>query len=159
MQTQGLIAEQQQQMQQRVKEGVLRPKAVPLPTTKEPRSQRYDPLLVVADDIVDNNNRRLVTAGSEVNPLDWVSLRTPLLFFNGDDAAQVCWVEQQAQKQDVKLILVQGDIGKMEAHFKQLVYFDQFGRLVQQLGITQVPAMVSQLDKHLLITESVPCVE
>ncbi len=158
MQEKGEISEHQRQFKAQVKQNVLRPKPNPLPVTTAQRHHHYDPSITAEQDIVDDKGRLVVAAGTSVNPLDLASLPITLLFFNGDDEAQVCWVKQQIKTgAKVALILVQGDIEKMTEHFKQPLYFDQFGKLVAQLGITHVPAVVTQVDKQLLITESVPC--
>ena len=158
MDAQGLITEHQQQFKAQVQQQVLRPRPTPLPTTKEMRSYHYDPSIVADHDILDDKGHIVVAAGTTVNPLALVSLSSALLFFNGDDESQVCWVEEQIRTVNkVTLILVQGDVAKMSERFEQPVYFYQFGKLVKQLGITQVPAIVTQDDKQLLISESVPC--
>ncbi|MEE9451943.1 MAG: type-F conjugative transfer system protein TraW [Gammaproteobacteria bacterium] len=158
MESKGLIREHQQQFKARVKQNVLRPQPIPLPMTTVERRHHYDPSITAEQDIVDDKGRLVVAAGTSVNPLDLMDLPTVLLFFNGDDEAQLCWVKQQIKTvAEVTLILVQGDIEKMTEHFEQTIYFDQFGKLVAQLGITHVPAIVTQVDKQLLITESVPC--
>ncbi len=158
MQEKGEIDAHQQQFKAQVKQNVLRPQPIPLPTTTVERRHYYDPSITAEQDIVDDKGRLVVAAGTLVNPLDLIDLPTALLFFNGDDEAQRCWVKQQIKAAaNVTLILVQGDIEKMTEHFEQTIYFDQFGKLVAQLEITQVPAVVRQVDKQLLIRESVPC--
>ena len=93
-------------------------------------------------------------AGSEINPLSKVKLHSVLLFYNADDKAQVAWASEKVKQfKNVKLILVGGSVHSQLELFKQPVYFDQQGRLIDFFKITQVPAMVTQKDLLLLVSE------
>ena len=82
----------------------------------------------------------------------------PLLFFDGRDAAQVrqakALIERYGGK--VKPILTAGSYLNLMRRWRLSVYYDQEGALVQKLGITQVPALVSQEGKRLRIDSLAP---
>ena len=154
----GLIKAQQQQFKAQAKKSVQRPKPYSLPVTTKPRTFDFDPSLTATEDISDNRDRIIVKAGTRVNPLDFVALSKPLLFLNGDDDDQICWLHQKLKNDpNVKIVLIQGDIFKMNDQFDHAIYFDQGGSLSAKLQLTQVPAQVTQKDKHLQIMEDMPC--
>ena len=78
--------------------------------------------MVVDQDIVDHNNRVVITAGAEVNPLDLVSLRSPLLFFNGDSFADA----QKTLKIAAHEVWTCRTIPRTKC-FDKLYYFESFG--------------------------------
>jgi conjugal transfer pilus assembly protein TraW len=75
------------------------------------------------------------------------------LFFDARDAAQVqkaqALIERYGGK--VKPILTGGSYLDLMRRWRIKVYYDQQGALTGKLGITEVPALVSQEGKHLRI--------
>jgi conjugal transfer pilus assembly protein TraW len=119
--------------------------------TKEPRSFIYDPSITVPYDLKDYRGAVFHEKGTKINPLDYKSLSKPLLFIDGDDEAQVNWAREQ--KPNSQIILTKGSPFELMEKLDRSVYFDQEGTLAKKLGIQQVPARVTQQDKHLLIEE------
>jgi conjugal transfer pilus assembly protein TraW len=82
-----------------------------------------------------------------------VALSQPLLFFDARDAAQVrqarALIERYAGK--VKPILTGGSYLELMRRSGMRVYYDQQGALTGRLGITEVPALVTQEGKRLRI--------
>lgn len=102
--------------------------------------------------IYDLNGNLIVPADSIINPLDYVSLRHSLLFFDADDQRQLLWAKNRLMvDKKSKLILINGDINKSAHYFNKPVYFDQFGVLVNRFTINQIPASVSQHNKKIVI--------
>jgi conjugal transfer pilus assembly protein TraW len=97
----------------------------------------------------------LFAAGTRKNPLEVVSLSRHLLFFDGRDPAQVGRVRQliALYQGRVKPILVGGSYLDLMQSWHVPVYYDQQGLLTRRLGITQVPALVSQEGLRLRIDE------
>ena len=126
-----------------------------LTRTARPRTFYYDPSLVVPDAITDAEGKVLVAPGTQVNPLDTVSLSQALLFFDARDAAQIdrarALLDERAGR--VKLILTGGSYLDLMRRWQRPVYFDQQGSLTEKLGIRQVPAIVTQEGKRLRIDE------
>ena len=114
--------------------------------------------MVLARDIRDNTGQLLFAKGTQVNPLEVVSLSKRLVFFDGGDARQVAFAKQTLSSAGAgtKPILVGGQPLKLMRSWKRPVYFDQGGTLVKRLGIQQVPAIVSQDGKRLRIDEVRP---
>ena len=131
-----------------------RPKPVGLPKTAEPRRFTYTPVGRFNEDLKDREGRVFYKAHTPVNPLTRMSLEKPLFFFDGDDVSQVKLAEQYHQSETgVMLILTSGAPFELNEHFKTEVYFDQGGFISRQLGIEQVPALVTQQDAVLMIEE------
>ena len=115
----------------------------------------YDPSFTVKEDVRDHTGQIIVTAGTRVNPLDYVSMSKHMLFFDGADPSQVIKAEQLIKHYNgmVKPILTNGPIGEITRKWQQQVYFDQGGSLVRKLGIKRVPSLVTQEGKKLRIDE------
>lgn len=144
-------------MQQRAMRYRDRPSAVTgLTKATETKSWLFDPSITLARAVVSPDGKRLVPAGTHVNPLMRVSLSKALIFFDGDDATQVKWVMTQTKSYQgrTKLILVSGSLLDQEKSFHQPIFFDQAGRLTKRFSIQHVPAMVSQQGLQLRITEA-----
>jgi len=131
---------------------------VPLPgitRAERPRSFYFDPSVMVPADITDAQGNRLVAAGTRQNPLAVVSLSQRLAFFDARDDRQVAWANATIARYDgrVKPILVAGSYLDLMRRWQRSVYFDQQGALTRKLGITRVPALVSQEGMQLRIDE------
>ena len=97
-------------------------------------------------------------AGTRFNPLDAVSLSSYWLFFDARDARQVkqadALIRHYAGR--VKPILTAGDYPEVARQWQRRVFYDQYGLITRRLGITQVPALVSQEGERLRIDEMLP---
>ena len=162
MEETGELKKKQQELQQKTKTSVERPKPVPgITKATEQRVFTYDPTYVVQQDIRDHLGRILHRKGTKINPLETVSLSHNLVFFDGDDPDQKTWafdrikrsvISNQNEKK-VRLILVKGAPLALSEELNAPVYFDQGGLLTKQLGIKHVPALVCQEAQHLRIEE------
>lgn len=127
-----------------------------LTKTTMARTFTYDPSITVPYDLADHKGEVFHKKGTKVNLLDTHSLSRSLLFIDGDDAEQITWAVDLPNKETdhhPKIILVKGSPLELSERLKIPVFFDQNGTLVKKLGITQVPAKVSQKDKVLEIEE------
>ena len=123
--------------------------------THAPRSFLFDPTVTAADTARDPEGKVLAAAGTRVNPLDYVSLSQPLVFFDARDReqAKAALALRQRHQGRAHLILTGGSyIDFMKRHDLR-VYYDQQGLLVRRLGIRQVPALVTQEGRMLRIDE------
>lgn len=134
---------------------VNRPEPVAgITSASETRSWRFDPTITVERDLADDKGRIIIAAGTRVNPLDTVPLRSPLIFLDGDDPAQLAWAAQHFGPTRAKLILVRGAPLELMKARQRRFYFDQGGTLVKHFGIRAVPATVEQQGRVLVITEA-----
>jgi len=148
MEKAGKMEKVQQDLQERAASKVARPTPVEGVTKARLSGMRhFDPTFVVSQNIKDHRGNLIALAGTSYNPLDHKSFGDPLIFIDGDDFTQVQW----AISQKAKIILVNGSPLELEKVHKRSFYFDQGGVLTQKLGINEVPSLVSQEDKHLLI--------
>lgn len=123
-----------------------------------PRAWHFDPSVKFDEAVLDDKGRVMVPAGTVANPLDVVSVRSTWFLFDGRDPKQVALAraELAAATGPIKPILVGGSPLQLSNEWKRPVYFDQGGRMVQRLGLTVVPARVTQDGRMLLVQEIPP---
>ena len=152
----GELARLETEAKRRIVDAIEHPKPLSGITRAErPRSFYFDPSIVATENITDAKGNILVPAATRQNPLAVVSLSKRLLFFDGTDARQVAWAREAIARYDgkVKPILVAGSYLALMQRWQLPVYFDQQGALTRKLGITHVPALVSQEGLRLRIDE------
>lgn len=152
MQENGSLATYQKQLTERAKQKALNPDPVKgITKTTSPRVFYYDPTITLPQDLKDHEGRVFARRGNRANPLQITPLTKWMLFIDGDDQSQVSWALSQSIKS--KIIMVKGSPLKLEETHGRRFYFDQLGLLTKKLGITQVPATVSQEGDQLKIEE------
>ncbi|KWV92512.1 type-F conjugative transfer system protein TraW [Erythrobacter sp. AP23] len=152
MEKSGETARLNQELKRRTIVRVNRPDPVAgLIRAHESRSWQFDPTITLAADIRGAKGELIHAAGTRVNPLDSVKLRSDLLFFDGDDPAQIRWALRQDA--NAKLILVKGAPLELMNARQRRFYFDQGGKLTEKFGIKAVPARVRQNGRQLEISE------
>lgn len=152
----GALAKLQREAQSNARRMVEHPPAVTaVKKTTQPRSFYYDPTIVVPYPVMDAEGKVIAPPGTQVNPLDTVSLSKHLLFFDARDAEQLARARQLLERYHgkVKLILTGGSHLDLARQWKQPIYYDQQGTLIDKLRIRQVPALVSQEGRRLRIDE------
>lgn len=152
----GELAKLQRESADRAKRRVEEPPPVAgLRRTDTPRTFYFDPTFTQPTDIRDHLGRLVAAAGTRINPLEYVTLPTRLLFFDGRDDAQVrkAFSLIDAERDGIKAILVGGRPLDISRKRKTWMYFDQGGVLVNRFKIRQVPALVTQEGYRLRIEE------
>lgn len=152
----GELKRLQEQAQQRSVSSVTKPLPIAgLHPTTTVRTFYFDPSFILDRNILGPKGELLFAAGTRKNPLDVVSLSRHLLFFDARDERQVSRARQlmALYPGKVKPILVSGSYLELMKSWRQPVYYDQLGLLTRRLGITQVPALVSQEGLRLRIDE------
>jgi len=156
MQKSGDWQKLQNQFRDRVQQHADRPRPVSaIRKAVETRSWQYNPSITVPYDLKDAKGNIFAKAGTTVNPLSFITIRSTLVFFNGDDKNQVQWVLSFNQKypRKTKLILINGSVSEQIKRLHQPIYFDQGGKLTAKFNIQHVPAIVVQERDHLKISE------
>jgi conjugal transfer pilus assembly protein TraW len=131
------------------------PPVTGLRATDAVRTFYFDPSFSLDRNILGPQGELLFAAGTRKNPLEVVSLSRHLLFFDARDPRQVGRARQLIAlfQGRVKPILVGGSYLDLMQSWHVPVYYDQQGLLTRRLGITQVPALVSQEGLRLRIDE------
>ena len=131
------------------------PPVTGLRATDTVRTFYFDPSFSLDRNILGPQGELLFAAGTRKNPLEVVSLSRHLLFFDARDPRQVGRARQLIALYPgrVKPILVGGSYLDLMQSWHVPVYYDQQGLLTRRLGITQVPALVSQEGLRLRIDE------
>ena len=159
MEKNGDLSKKQGEYRDRVIGAVEKPKPVSgIKATAVKRTFYHDPTMVLDHDIRGVDGAILFARGLKVNPLDHVSLRDELIFFDGRDRRQVSFAKQTMRKLKgaAKPIMVAGEPLNLMRDWKRRVFYDQGGALVRRLGIRQVPAVVAQDGKRLRVDEVLP---
>lgn len=152
----GELARLQSEAVERVKKHVEEPDAVHgLARTEKARTYYYDPSYTQATTVYDTQGRVIAAAGTRVNPLEYITLSTRMLFFDGRDPEQVkkAFTLIDRYKDGIKAVLVGGRPLEMMRTHKVRIYFDQNGTLTRRFGITHVPALVTQDGYRVRIEE------
>ena len=138
----------------RVEKHTDRPFPLGLKRVSRTKSYFYTPKIKLSTPINDAYGRSIYPAGTEVNALEELPNYSPCwLFFNADDEAQLSWAKQEKSKcTNPKLILTGGSILSAEKALNEIIYFDQFGRISQKLGLIGVPSKVSRQENRLRTT-------
>lgn len=150
VQQSGQLAKLQDQFKDRVKAKVMRPVPVKgICHTETERTFTFDPSITQQGDVKDHRGNIVVKDGTTVNPLDHLAWGRPWVFIDGEAPEQINW----ALTQDADIILVKGTPLDLQAAHNKWFYFDQAGVLSHKFGIKQVPAIVAQQGKVLVIQE------
>lgn len=151
----GRLAEAEQRLKARAEAFVKRPPGRDLPRATEDRVYYHDPSLTTEQDLLDHRGRLIHPAGTTINPLDYVSLTTPLVFFDGDDKVQAEWVRALVGTAPDRyvVLMTQGAVIERMRDWQIRLYFDQHGRYSERLGIRALPAVVRQEGLRLRIDE------
>lgn len=152
----GELARLQQAARERAVAAVRQPAPVAMLTpTRHPRTFYIDPSFTLDRNVFDDKNKLMYAAGTRKNPLEVVSLSRRLLFFDARDKRQVesAAVLMARSPGRIKPILTGGSYLDLMQAWHIPIYYDQHGLLTRRLGITQVPALVSQEGLRLRVDE------
>ena len=156
MQANGGIERMQRALVVRARERVMRPTPVRgLVRATAPRRWAYDPSIVVEHDIRDAQGNLIAARGRRVNPLDFVSMRTSLVFVDGDDRAQIEWATKRFSPAKAKIIFTSGSPFLAMKERQRRFFFDQRGQLTSKFGVAHLPAVVRAAGDYLVIEEIV----
>ena len=156
MERSGELARIEQEARGRGTEAVRQPVPVAnLRTTTAPRTYYVDPTYTLDRNLLGAKGELLFAAGTKANPLNVVSLSRRLLFFDARDSRQVRQARELLARYQgqLKPIITGGSYLELMKSWRIPVYYDQQGLLTRRLGISQVPALVSQEGKRLRIDE------
>jgi conjugal transfer pilus assembly protein TraW len=153
----GQLKTLQKDIQKKVSEKAQNPTRVTrVRKTTHPRRYHFDPTLTIDHDIKDHQGEIIHRKGTRINPLETLSWGEPLVFLDGEDAEHIVWTLKHYPS--AKHVLIGGkplDLSNTHSVNTHNVrfYFDQGGALIKKFKIQQVPAVVIQDGKRLLIEE------
>ncbi len=132
-----------------------RPKGIILPRAAQDRSFHYDPSIILSHDIRDASGALLYAKGTQVNPLDFVSMTQGLILIDGDDPEQIDWMLGLEDLAAFKVVLTNGPILDLMQRLDHRLYFDQHQRLVNKFGVKALPVRIYQDGQHHLRVDEV----
>jgi conjugal transfer pilus assembly protein TraW len=151
----GALAKLETSFKNKIKDSIERPIPVKgIQKTEKERIFLFDPSINVGKDIFDHEGHLIQKKGSNLNPLDHVQLRKPLLIFDGDDQSQIEWaIAQERMLGEVTFILIKGPILALRKKLQRDLFFDQHGTISSRFQIKQTPARIQQKGKQFLVEE------
>ena len=138
----GEMARVQDEARERARRSLEEPEPVPgiVPATRQ-HTRRFDPAIVVAEDIVGPNGAAIATAGTRIDPFDHVMLTADVLFVDGRREAEIAWA--LAHERPAKIVLLAGRPLDLMRRHGQPFYFDLGGRLAQRFAIRATPTVLA----------------
>lgn len=154
LQANGGIARMQAKMRANAEHRVRNPLPVSgITPVREARSWTFDPSIVLDRDLRDVKGNLVAAAGTRVNPMAFVAMKTDLVFIDGRDDAQVEWALKRWSATAAKIIFVAGSPFERMGEKKRRFFFDQQGKLTGHFGITHVPAVVAPEGTAMRVSE------
>ena len=132
-----------------------------LPTIKhvtpatQARVRFFNPGVKVTRFLTDETGNVLAMPGQTLNPLDRVTLSSPLVFINADRQEEWKWLENDKQglKDTALIILTGGDAINAMERLGRRVYYDNHGLLSERLSLTHTPTVITQESRQLRLEE------
>ena len=148
----GTLAALEGEARERARARIEEPPAVPgiAPATAH-RMRVVDPSVVLDRDIRLADGTVLATAGTRLNPLEYVPLPRDLLFIDGRREVEVDWALKRVGPSTV--VLLAGRPLDLARRHGRAFHFDQGGRLADRFGLAATPVVIEQEGLHLRLTE------
>ncbi len=158
MQESGKIEELQKKWQENSIKSANRPKdATNIIKRREATFVRYyDPSITVTENLKDHNGIIFAKKGTRINPFDKLpfNYQPTMIFIDGDDEDQMNHAINLYEKNNqLKIILIRGNIIDLIKNKKIRLYFDQNGALTNKFNLQYFPSLITREGKLLKITE------
>jgi len=135
------------ELETKVKERLKAGPGLTLPPATESRTFSVDLTQRIDNDIPNHDGSAIVVkAGTQVNPLLYVSYRHRLVVIDGRDARQVAFAQEQVRQYGidaVKVLLSDGDFESVAKAVKDRVYWLQ-PEIIVRFKLQHVPSVVTQ---------------
>ncbi|MDB2550472.1 type-F conjugative transfer system protein TraW [Rickettsiales bacterium] len=158
MQESGKIKELQKKWQENSIKSANRPKDATNIIKKREKTfiRYYDPSITVTQDIKDHNGVIFAKKGTNINPFDKLpfNYQPIMIFIDGDDKDQINYaINLHEQNNQLKIILIRGNIINLIKDKKIRIFFDQNGSLTDKFNLQYFPSLITREGKLLKITE------
>lgn len=156
MEASGELAALQQEMQDRTRAYVARPRPVTglLPATQE-RQFEVDLSITLTRDLADHEGRVFARAGTVINPLDYSMFNKRIVFIDGDESEQVEFAISEGNELDTLIVLTNGAPLDLMREYGRRFYFDQDAVMTDRFRITRLPSEVWR-DGRVMMVREVP---
>ena len=156
LQANGGMDQLNRRMADQARHRVMNPRPVQgITMATQARNWLFDPSMVADQDIRDHRGQIIAAAGTRANPLRVIELRSPLVFIDGSNEAELNWAIRRYGPQAAKIIFVNGSPFEQMGRLQRRFFFDQDGKLTSKFGIRHTPAVVTQEGENLRIEELV----
>lgn len=149
----------QKEAAERAKLKIFNPAPVSgITTATKNRVFHYDPTVIAHQDILGPDGRIIIPRGTRANPLEIQDFGDPMFFFDARDPKQVkkALALIEHYKGGLMPVLTGGSFFDLMKKWKRRVWYDQSGFITKKLGISHVPALVTQEGNLLRIEEFAP---
>lgn len=140
-----------QKLSERITRKLAEPASYNLPETIQPRIYYLIPKYVAPKDVKDEDGNIIVKSGTEVNPLENVTLRN-ILFIDGTKEQQAALI---AKHKDAIIYLTGGKPFELADKYGIEIYYAQ-NKEYKKFDIKQVPALIVQEGLKLKVSEFRP---
>lgn len=132
---------------EKLRKQVLEPNRIPnITKAQNNTSRKFDPTVILDEDILDENGKVLYAKGFAINPLNYQIFDERMLFIDATDDSQAEFAKEYVNAHtNTTVILV---AGKSE-YFQ---YFDQWGAYSARFGIRRVPSVIFQASGEKVLT-------
>lgn len=158
MEKDGSLKKFEDEQKRHALDGIENPAPIQGITTAMASTTRYiDPTYTASRDIGVPGERPFIKKGMTYNPLSYGGLKRRYVFIDARDQRQVDLALKDVKDfpRD-KVILTGGSWTRLDRKYHVSFYFDQGGYITKRLGITKVPAILSQSGMLLKIEEVAP---
>lgn len=132
---------------EKLRKQVLEPNRIPnITKATENASRKFDPTVILDEDIIDENGKVIYAKGFAINPLNYQAFDGHLLFIDGSDDVQHQFAKDYVNAHKNTTVILVG--GKSE----DFPYFDQWGAYSTRFGIKRVPSLIFQMQDEKVLT-------
>jgi len=158
MEKSGQLSKLQKKWQENAIKSANRPKDATdiIKTRSETFARYYDPSITVTDDLKDHDGVIFAKKGTKINPFDKLpfNYQPTMIFIDGDDEDQVNYaINLHEQNNQLKIILVRGDVVDLMKDKKIRLFFDQNAVLTDKFNLQYFPSLIMREGNLLKITE------
>ena len=125
-----------------------------LPRATMDRTFMVDMTYTLDRDLLDGDGKVIYPKGFTFNPLDYVSFSGGMLVIDGNDPAQIKWLEETpyADNHQVRLLLSDGYAYELINQLKRSVFY-LTDEIAERLQLAAVPSLVIQRNDKLEVRE------
>jgi len=131
----------------KLRKQVLAPNRVPnITKAQNNTSRKFDPTVMLDEDIIDENGKVIYAKGFAINPLNYQRFDEHLLFIDASDDVQRQFAKDYLNvHKNTTVILIRGKSEEFQ-------YFDQWGAYSARFGIKKVPSVIFQIPEEKVLT-------
>ncbi len=154
MESSGALAAMQQEMKDKTRAYVNRPRPVTgLVDAEDYAEFEVDMSITLNRDLADQQGRVFARAGTVINPLDYSVFNKRIVFLDGDNPDQVAFALSKGTELDTLIVLTNGAPLELMRQYGRRFYFDQDGQMTRKFQIRKLPSEVVRGQRVMIVRE------